>query len=278
MKDRKGIALITVLWVMVILEMIAASLVYVTRLQVKISNYRLQELQVLALANAGVERGAARVYFCKQLEARLKNMPENYPFSDQGVLGDGQYAFSVENEEGKINLNSGSREQLLAVMMLSGISGGTRLVDFVLARRKEKKQFISLEELAGQPFWNADSRVVLEKYLTVFSNGKININCLAPEVAFPQLTQESWEKIKGFRYGSDGLPGTSDDRFINEDKLKALLGDSVFSQVEDMVCYRGQAFLIRSKAVIKKKAIMIRRWVKFDYQKGQLVDICWQES
>jgi type II secretory pathway component PulK len=278
MIDRKGIALITVLWVTVILEMIAASLIYVTRLQVRISDYRLRELQSLALANAGVERGAARIYFCKQLENKIKTMPENYPFSDRGVLGDGEYDFSVENEEGKINLNSGSREQLLKTAMLAGVAGGTQLADFVLARRKEKKKFISLEELAGQPFWNADSRVQLEKYLTVFSNGKINVNCLAPELAFPQLTQQTWDKIKVYRNGSDMLQGTADDRFIDEENLKKLLGEETFSQVEEAVCYRGQAFLIRSRAVLKKKVIMIKRWVKFDYQKGRLVDLCWQES
>ena len=263
---------------MVILEMIAASLIYITRLQVRISNYRLQELQVLALANAGVERGAARIYFCKQMENRIKTIPENYPYSDQGSLGDGEYAFSVENEEGKINLNNGSREQLLAVTLMAGVSGGSQLADFVLARRKEKKRFISLDELVGQPFWNTDNRLRLEKYLTVFSNGKINVNCLAPELAFPQLPRKDWEKIKVFRYGGDGLPGTADDRFIDEEKLKELLGEENFGKVEEAVCYRGQAFLIKARAVLKKKATMIKRWVKFDYKKGQLVNLCWQES
>lgn len=276
--DGKGIALITVLWIMVILEMVAASLIYITRLQVRLSAYRLQELQTLALANAGVERGAAEIYARKQLESEIKTTPEKYPFTDRGVLGGGEYSYTVENEEGKINLNTGSREQFLALARLTGAAGGSQLADYILAQRKEGKKFISLEELDGQPFWTAANRDLLEKRLTVFSTGKLNVNGLDPELIFPQLGRETWDKIRAYHDGGDMLPGTADDLFIDEVKLAQLMGEGTFKLLQDSVCYRGQSFLIRAKAVLDRKVTMIKRWVRFDETQGRLIDLCWQES
>jgi type II secretory pathway component PulK len=278
MAGNRGIALITVLWIMVILEMVAASLIYITRLQVRLSNYRLRELQALTLANAGTEKGAERIYFCKRQENLMKNIPEKYPFSGKGILGEGEYAFSVENEEAKINLNNGSRDQLLKAVLLAGASDGSQLADFVLARRKEGKKFISLEELDGQPFWSSNNRVRLEKYLTVFSNGQVNINGQEPELVLTELSREDWNRIRAYRNGKDGLAATADDRFIDAAGLKDLLGDEVFEQVESSVCYRGQSFLVRARAVLGNKVCEIKRWVRFDYKKGRLIDLCWQES
>ena len=102
--EKKGIALIMALWIMTILVMVTASFAFMMRTEIKMaSNFR-DEVQAHYLARAGVEYAIAI----------LRNDSVNSydylgePWANIGTLplGRGQFTVTVEDEQGKVNINT----------------------------------------------------------------------------------------------------------------------------------------------------------------------------
>ncbi len=149
--DRKGIALVAVLWVLVLLSVIAAAFVTETRTEVNLARNAVENAKARALAGAGVQRAVLALLAARR-ESREGQEAEGPGVEDfavfEGAPGQGEpeaaaigaagglrvdgtvYAWrfagaevliSVQDEGGKIDLNRASEEMLEGLFVSAGL-------------------------------------------------------------------------------------------------------------------------------------------------------------
>lgn len=135
--SEKGVALMIVLWVMAILMIIVTEFAYTMKVDsAAVSNFK-DEAEAYYLASAGVNaalagisndydfvcagRGGALV-FKKRDNGVLRDIVMKSAFD----LGGGKVSFSIEDESGKINVNSASREVLAELLRITGVDMAER--------------------------------------------------------------------------------------------------------------------------------------------------------
>jgi general secretion pathway protein K len=111
--SQRGIALLTVLWVLTVLMVIVFSFSYMARTETLSTLAFKEGMEKRFLAEAGVERGILELFYQKRMQnSAIKDLVEGgevwktdgTPFS--GQLGDGTYTVRIFDESGKININS----------------------------------------------------------------------------------------------------------------------------------------------------------------------------
>lgn len=128
---EKGISLVIVLWVLALLMIIATELVYTVRVDsLSAANFK-DEAAAQALAVAGINLGIAeinapykfvildadgRVVFLKQAERETGR-------SRILDVGEGHIEYAIEDEAGKLNLNTAPRETIVNLFRNSGLEG-----------------------------------------------------------------------------------------------------------------------------------------------------------
>ena len=115
---QRGLALVTVLWVLMLLSLVAASFMATTRTEINLTRNLIENAKAEALADAGVYRA---VYGLNE------NDPSN-PWRVDGtvyawVYGGGEIRVSVQDEGGKIDLNAASDELLRALLLTAEWAG-----------------------------------------------------------------------------------------------------------------------------------------------------------
>lgn len=131
--------------------------------------------------------------------------------------------YGVQDEEARLNLMSAPAELLGA---LPGMDLATAAA--IVAQRQQQALAIP-EELVYRGLVSADifhgpsPQEGLAPYVTVWGNGKININTATARVlsVVPGMTPTLVEAMIRYRLGTDQQPGTSDDQFFPS--LSALL-------------------------------------------------------
>lgn len=228
---QKGISLVVVLWVLALLMIIATELVYTVRVDsLSAANFR-DEASAQALAMAGINLGIAEIYapykfVVLDAEGRvsfIKQQAEKEAWRSRSLdLGDGQVEYVIDDEAGKLNLNTAAREAIVNLLMDSGMEGSEvdTIADSIndwrdanhehhlngaeddyymsLPRPYHSKDgnFDTVEELllvrgaSHKVIYGTEKNLQgnnselkgVEKYLTVKGNGKININTASEEV------------------------------------------------------------------------------------------------
>lgn len=115
-EPRSGFALVTVLWIVLILSLIAATLMASGRLGVMRTRHAVETTQARALADAAVERvvlDLLRAYLSGNLEPR----PPSLTMSMDG----GTVEVAVEDEDGKIDLNQADARLLAGLFAQAGL-------------------------------------------------------------------------------------------------------------------------------------------------------------
>lgn len=121
----------------------------------------------------------------------------------------------------------------------------------------------------------------IEPFLTVYGNGKININTAPLEVlsAIPGMSKESVKVIIDYRKGGDGVEGTKDDgifKTLEDLKNISQLTEHEYLQLEACGCVKSTYFMIRADVTIgrlhKKVIAIVDRSVK------PVRFILWKES
>ena len=96
----RGIALISVLWVLVLMSLIAASFSFTSRTEVNLARNMVENAEAEALADAGVYRAIAGLYkTAAQGGFRVDRTVYLWRF------GDGEVRFEISDEGGKVDLN-----------------------------------------------------------------------------------------------------------------------------------------------------------------------------
>ena len=127
-RHSRGIALITVLWVLVLLSLIAAGFSRSTRTDVGLARNRVENAKAEALAEAGVNLAVLKL---------LSGVPAERWRADGSVygwrFGGGEILIEVRDEGGKIDLNAAPPELLAALFSAAGLAPdeATALADAV---------------------------------------------------------------------------------------------------------------------------------------------------
>lgn len=227
-----GVALIIVIWVMALLMIAAADLVYTLRAESAATVNFKDETEAYGLALAGINLGVAEVSadysivaidkdglaFMKKDGGQISKMESARALE----LGEGEVAYSVTDESGKLNINAAAWETLEELLRVCEIEKPERdvIADSIIDWRDEDHEyhlngaeddyygglanpygakdgpFDSVEELllvkgmTPERLYGKDAegpmKTGLYRFLTARGGGKININT-APEAVLEAL-------------------------------------------------------------------------------------------
>lgn len=114
---RRGLALVSVLWVLTLLGLIAANFTHTTRTEVILTRNLIESADAEALADAAVHR---------TILGLLETDPEKAWRVDGTIYGwlygDGEIRIAVQDEGGKLDLNLGNDRLLVALFRSVGLS------------------------------------------------------------------------------------------------------------------------------------------------------------
>ncbi|MGH8488750.1 MAG: general secretion pathway protein GspK [Gammaproteobacteria bacterium] len=118
---EQGLALVIVLWVVALLSIVAASLAFSMRTETTLAHDLVAQAQARALAEAGVYRGILELYNPDRLRRwRGDGSPHRVRLAGVPIT------VSLQDEAGKIDLNSAQRGLLDALLRTSGIEDERR--------------------------------------------------------------------------------------------------------------------------------------------------------
>ncbi len=276
------IAMVT-LWVLAILSVIAVGLGFRVGIDLKIADYKLDQVKAINLAKSGAYRAIAELRFDRaqnaldHLAEHWNNSPElfedmelgpgkfrvGYPAESSGVISDGNdWIFGVVDEERKINVYKATEDTWERLSQLGlDIShliereeGGYDTISFSSEMEYSIHNFPQLfpRNIFSEMKIDPGELEVARKYLTVFGNGKVNINTVSREVLLVLGMSEGLaDRIIDYRAGPDGLEGTHDDAPFSElvtiaDKLNEF-GELTPQQLADLSYFiRTEALTVRS--------------------------------
>lgn len=154
MRGRRGAALVIVLWVLALLSAMAAEFALSMRAGARAASNFGDELSARALAAAGVEMGVYELssgfdgaYTGENgglvLVRKEGGGAVDLPFDRDFGLNAGTVTYAIEDESGKINVNTCSREDLDSLLFRAGIEKTERdiIVDSVLDWRDDNQEF-----------------------------------------------------------------------------------------------------------------------------------------
>jgi len=240
--NQRGIALLTVLWVLTVLMVIVFSYSYLVRTETLSTLSFKEGLEKRFLAEAGIERGILELFYRKKnlnkvlLEDLEVWKTDGSPYS--GQLGDGTYIVKIFDESGKININTASEtilKNLIENLDVEGIESET-IVDSILdwkdkddfyrlhgaesdyyqslpvPYKAKNSNFDTLEELllikgvTKELLYGSGKQQGLIHFLTVHGNtGKVNINAAPREVlmAVSGMNMETADRIIRYRQSQE---------------------------------------------------------------------------
>ncbi len=217
-RARQGIALVVVLWGLVLIAIIAGSFAAGTRTNATMAFNVAENAKARALAEAGVQRGILELL--RRAESTWRADGTAYPVRAPG----GEIAIALQDELGRIDLNTAPDELMRALFVSVGIEDGaaSALADAVadfrddddlvrlngaeardyraagLRHQPKNAPFEAIEELRlvlgmSEPLYRRVARLI-----TVHSRRRwVNLATAPPEVllALPGLDDEGRERI-----------------------------------------------------------------------------------
>lgn len=265
---------------MVILEVVIGGLVYVARLQARISNYRYRECQARAISRSGIERMIGSIYEERERHLKDETFPETYLRFFNGEIGGGKYEVRLTNEEGKVNLNSASKDLLEKVFAGFGFTNSDVILRFVLQFRQAGRKLETTRELLLSGDITEEMLAKVETIASVHSNGKINVNTAPMELlqALPGMTEKQARNIIEYRLGQDRLYGTPDDQYISEQTITQIINGSVLNQIKNLLCYQAENFQAVCTASYGQAYNKVTAYLSFDPEVNGVEIKYWQED
>ncbi len=233
LRASDGSVLIQVLWTLAILVLLSLALGYTTALDQRLVSYQRDRLTALYLAKAGYLRALVELERdpIPPADSYLESWAHNPEAFQQIPLGSGSFTVSyawpgqdrlagvvygVVDEDRKININTAPKAILVR---LPGMTEG--IADALLEWRAKHKSLVEMED---RPFkvleelWLVEGMThevfqALQPFVTVYSDGKVNLNTAPSEVLTALGMSEGLvTKVLRFRWGFDGIRGTRDDQ------------------------------------------------------------------
>lgn len=280
MLNRRGIALIVVLWIIVILEVIVGGLIYISRIQTKIITYQVKNIKTWAIAKGGMERALAYLYEHQKALELDPVYPETFPRTFSGFLDEGAYLVTVWNEEGKLNINTCPRESLETLLDQCISVNREKITSYVFNARTKGQRLLALRQLRQAGAISVQEMEKLAEFITTSSNGKLNLNT-APLPVIETVSDLSAGKaleLVAYRIGNDRTPGTADDQLIDETKLKEIVGNSIYMKIKGAICYRGDHYRIVATGNVETYTKKIETFLHYDQKINAFNVTYWREE
>jgi general secretion pathway protein K len=119
-KTERGIALVSVLWVLSLLSMIAAAAISTSRLFATLERSAVRGAEMDAIVEAGLSRGVLGIIDKRPEQRwRVDGLPQKYTFNGA------QLQISVQDELGKFDLNAVDEQQIKSIFASVGIDSDT---------------------------------------------------------------------------------------------------------------------------------------------------------
>lgn len=243
MRNRNGAALITVLWVMTLLMVIAVEFAHSMKTEINITRNLKEEMEAYFLAKAGINLAIAEIV--QDTDYHHVNSDGEWMFGKQNtvkrkdiLLGPGKLSYSIIDGESKLNINSVSKEALERFFEIIGgdaASAKDIIADSILdwideddnlvrVNGAEDGYYMSLStpyECKDAKFDTIDELLLVKgvtpailygndktwgiaEYITVRSSG-INLNTASPIVLTALYGEEKANRIIQKRYENDGI-------------------------------------------------------------------------
>lgn len=254
-RRRQGFVLVSVLWILAILTVVALGFGNRASLERKMAWYALDQAQAQHMARGAVElalvelgnKGVVDMYYNQggytgldQRWAAPVDLFQGGVYFTEFSAEDNTEDFAgyvITDCMSKVSINAASEEMLREV---PGI--GSRNVNRILRRRRRDvpeeelvQNFATIEEfrteakIKDRDWFGHDDEPGLREFITAWGNGRININTASEEVLsfVPELDDSVAGAIIAYRRGGDGELGTADDLAIKSiNSLPELLGIS----------------------------------------------------
>lgn len=251
--NKKGTILITSLWIMTILSILAAGIGFRVSIEARLSKYNMDRLKGLYLAKAGI-------FKCQSILARdskpydtIRECGISLAFDKRlqevfvEKLGDGVFEiaynkegvqyYGMSDEERRININTatlpilqnlfGSEELASSIINWRSPASAVRVLKG--ASDDDYKALNPPYECKHAPFGCVEELLLVKgitpavfesvkDYITIYGDGKVNINTAAKRTMLALgLSIGLVDIIGGVKNGPDKTPGTKDDGWFSGD-------------------------------------------------------------
>jgi len=264
-----GFVLIVSLFILSFLSVLAITLAHYGHLSMKLTSRYKRHYRSALLARGVMEKVLAAAWVDKtsnDFDDLMENwiltfMPQGESL-EQDIVGldgstAGRYQVVIEDEAGKLNLNTISKDVLKNLFLQFGLKDAERLA-LLLDEARQKRPFYTVREILkieglpvdavlgedgndngrldesekdGKDSWpndNGDGRLDkgIKDYLTVFTDGKVNVNTASEEVllSLPGVSADILKDLTGMR---DVDPLTSLDEIKELDSVDAAAFDKI---------------------------------------------------
>lgn len=126
--ESGGVALVLVIWIMVMLVALVGEFSYSMRTEIKITRNFKEEEEAYQLALAGIEKAKVEIISVADLRGIYVNEngvlildPEEEAPDRSEELGNGSFTYDINDEDGKLNINIATDQQLKNIFLESGV-------------------------------------------------------------------------------------------------------------------------------------------------------------
>jgi hypothetical protein len=211
---ERGIALISVLWVLLLLSALAATATYIVRTNAILTHRSLELARAQAAADAAIVDTISKL--SDEQVARhppIGGAAQNWEFDGFTVT------ITISNEAGRIDVNAASDDLILAFLQSEGIDQSTAATLLGDLRDRHNGPLESLSQLRRIPSWNAQNTDCWMSSLTVYTG--------LPGVAVSDATPRA---LAALRWAQEHHLGNRDwiattSSFANASTARAVLGE-----------------------------------------------------
>ena len=283
-KSEKGVALILTLLIAAILVTLVVETNYSTQVDVRIAGNVRNDLQASYLAKSGVNIAVSYLKYDGQ-NTDTDNLDEDWAKSYPPIpVGDGFVNVMIEDENAKININEvvklgKEQEKIVGALSILFESADVdigildSIIDWIDPDHDlrpdgaEGPHYGSLEppyKCKNGPLDTLSELLMIKgvtdevygkisKHLTIYSDGKININTASTDVLVcldDEIDDGIAEGIIGFR---------EEKPFDTKDELKDVLNDDeLYKRIEDMITVQSNAFNVVSIGRVERVEKVVR--------------------
>ena len=252
--------LVVVLWVLFFLSVTALTLGFKNRIGIRLQSLSNEQMRMTYLAREGINRCVGILAAdTNGFDAVSEEWSKNFSLQNE----EGLLLCKVIDEDGLLNINTVPREMLQALKTAFPRIDEDMLTALEKARPfNVSREVLDATSLDGQDFYGdpALDKAGLSALITVFSDGRININTAPEEVLalIPEMTETAIEAIVSRRVNA---PFEKNETLSEELSLLGLTPSQVSAVVKagkvDSTVFRIVAEAVSQRRHISKRMEMI---------------------
>ena len=268
MRNKKGIVLIFVLVTLATLSLLGLGLSFRARIDNKISRYFASEYKMINLAQSKLNQIMFEII---QDDNNYDSFEEDWAKGASYELeGDVSFRMTVEDEDGKLDINAASKEWLSSLFI-----GLEYLIDEIIKNKPFliEEEILSLEAAEDSNFLKEDKYKIFN-LVTTQNHDKINVNTIREEIirTLPGLSSSAAETILSLRETQpiENLEVLKDLEGLTANELQSL--NSILKMTSSFYTVRmliddkknriKKSFRITLKKDPENKTIRIVRWLE----------------